>query len=111
MSFFRIYIYLKLKYFFFSIFKKDNNLKYKIQKKINIYTKKKFTVLTGQLRVGFFLVLDFLKKENPKKNEIIISSYNLPEMINICKNMKLKIIFPKLNDNIFISAEDLKKKN
>ena len=110
MSFFRIYIYLKLKYFFFSIFKKDNNLKYKIQKKINIYTKKKFTVLTGQLRVGFFLVLDFLKKENPKKNEIIISSYNLPEMINICKNMKLKIIFPKLNDNIFISAEDLKKK-
>ena len=31
-------------------------------------------------------------------------------MVNICKNLKLKIKFIKLNDNIFLSAEDLKKK-
>ncbi len=110
MSLFRIYIYLKIKYFFFSFFKKKKDYNLQIQKKINFYTRKKFTILTGQLRVGFYLVLDFLKIKYPKKNEIIINSYNLADMVNICKNMNLKIVFPKLNNNIFICSKDLKKK-
>ena len=31
-------------------------------------------------------------------------------MINVCKNLNLKPIFPKLNKNIFISENDLKKR-
>jgi len=65
--------------------------------------------LTGQLRVGFYLILNYLKEKNPKKNEIILNSYNLAEMANICKNLNLKIVFPKLNENLFISSADLKR--
>ena len=90
--------------------KNSKNSKNKIKKILNRYTQKKFTILTGQLRVGFYLVLSFLKKKYPKKKEIIINSYNLAEMINVCKNLNLKPIFPKLNKNIFISENDLKKR-
>ena len=31
-------------------------------------------------------------------------------MVNICQNLKLKIVFTKLNENIFISEKDLIKK-
>ena len=31
------------------------------------------------------------------KNEIIINSYNLVEMLNICKNLKLKSVFGRWN--------------
>ena len=63
----------------------------------------------GQLRVGFYLVLKYLKKNNPNKNEIIMNSYNLAEMVNICKSLGLKVIFPELNENIFLSSKDVKK--
>jgi len=110
MSFFRIYIYLKLKFFFSSIFFKEISTDEKIISSLRKYTTKQDSVLTGQLRVGFFLVLQYLKKKYPKKREIILNSYNLAEMVNICKNLKLKIKFIKLNKNIFLSSEDLKKK-
>ena len=43
-------------------------------------------------------VLNFLKKKNKaNKNEIIICAYNLPEMINIALNLKLKIKFCDLD--------------
>ena len=66
--------------------------------------------MTSQLRVGFILVLRYLKKKYPKRNQIILNSYNLAEMVNICKNLKLQIIFPNLNSNLFISDKNLKKK-
>ena len=72
-------------------------------------SKKKEVILTSQLRVGFILVLKYLKKKYPKKNQIILNSYNLAEMVNICKNLKLQIIFPNLNSNLFISDKNLKK--
>ena len=110
MSFFRIKIYLKFKYFILSFFLKQNSNKAKIIKKLNELTKKKSSILTSQLRVGFFLVLKYLKIKNPEKKEIILNSYNLAEMANICENLKLKIIYTKLNKNIFISEMDLIKK-
>ena len=110
MSFFRIYIYLKLKFFFLSIFNKVSSPEEKIKSLLNQYTKKKNSILTGQLRVGFFLVIKYLKQKYPQKKEIIVSSYNLAEMINICKNLNLKVKFTKLNENIFLDADDLKKK-
>ena len=110
MSFFRIYIYLKLKYFLLSLIQNKRKTQIKIQNLLNKYTQKKYTILTGQLRVGFYLILKYLKEKNPQKKEIILNSYNLAEMANICKNLNLKIVFPKLNENLFISSTDLKRK-
>ena len=31
-------------------------------------------------------------------------------MVNICKNLDLKIIYPELNSNLFFLEKDLKKK-
>ena len=110
MSYFRIYIYLKFKHFFLSLIQKKKKTQIKIQNLLNKYTQKNYTILTGQLRVGFYLVLNYLKEKNPQKKEIILNSYNLAEMANICKNLNLKIVFPKLNENLFISSTDLKRK-
>ena len=109
MSIFRIHIYLKIKYFLASFFISKKNLKKKNSLIINKVTRKKFTLFLGQLRVGFYLVLKYLKKNNPNKNEIIMNSYNLAEMVNICKSLGLKVIFPELNENIFLSSKDVKK--
>ena len=67
MSIFRIQIYLKVKYFFSFLlyFKKTLNKKNSLI--INKVTKKKYTLFLGQLRVGFYLVLKYLKKNNPNK--------------------------------------------
>ena len=86
MSYFRIYIYLKLKYFLLSLIQNKRKTQIKIQNLLNKYTQKKYTILTGQLRVGFYLILKYLKEKNPQKKEIILNSYNLAEMANICKN-------------------------
>lgn len=110
MSYFRINIYLQIKHFISSIFLNEPEVSSKITKIINKYTNKKYTVLTSQLRVGFYLLLKYLKQEFPQKNEIIISNYNLAEMINIPRNLNLKIVFAKSNENIFMFEKDLKKK-
>jgi len=110
MSYFRINIYLKIRHFILSILFDLPKPSQQIIKIINRYTNKKYTILTSQLRVGFYLILKYLKRESPKKNEIIISNYNLAEMINIPKNLNLKIVFTKSNENIFMLEKDLKKK-
>lgn len=110
MSHFRINIYLKIKYFLLSFFITKKLAEKRIARILKKYTKKNNTILTSQLRVGFYLLLKYLKKKYPEKNEIILNSYNLAEMVNICKSLKLKITFTKLNENIFISEKDLKKK-
>jgi len=109
-KYFRIYSYLKLLFFFKSFFFKAKNLESQIKKYITNNSGKKFFVLTSQLRSGFFILLKFLIKKNPKKNEIILSPFNLAEMVNIPRNLKLKIIFPKLKDNLFIDSHEVKKK-
>ena len=111
MSYFRINLYLPIKYFFLSFFISKKNLIQKINKKLEQLTEKKKIILTSQLRVGFILVLKYLKQKYPKKRQIIINSYNLAEMVNICKKLDLKIIYPELNRNLFFSQNDLKKKN
>ncbi len=111
MSYFRIYIYLSINNFLRSVLFPSNKQKEKkIEKIYNKITKKKYSFLTSQLRVGFVLVLKYLKKKFPAKNEVIVNSYNLAEMVNICHNFKLETVFTKLNKNIFISSKDLIKK-
>ena len=102
MSLFRINIYLTIKFFFLSFFISDNKKTKKIINYLSNKSKRKNILLTSQLRVGFILVLKYLKRLNPDKKEIIMSSYNLAEMVNICQNLNLKIVFPKLNENLFI---------
>ena len=110
MSYFRINLYLPIKYFLLSFIYSKKKILSKVKKKLQFFTNKKELILTSQLRVGFILILKYLKKINPNKNEIIISSYNLAEMANICKNFKLKIVYCELNNNLFLSKKDLKKK-
>ena len=62
MSIFRIQIYLKVKYFLASFFISKKTLNKKNSFFINKVTKKKYTLFLGQLRVGFYLVLKYLKK-------------------------------------------------
>jgi dTDP-4-amino-4,6-dideoxygalactose transaminase len=111
MSFFRIYIYLKIIDFIKSIvFPSNLSDEMSIKKTFNKITNKKNSILTSQLRVGFVLVLKYLKKKYPNKNEIIVNSYNLAEMVNICRDLNLKLIFTNLNKNIFLCDRDIKKK-
>ena len=109
MSCFRINLYLPLKYFVLSFFISKKNIKKKIKDKLRLISNKNDVIITSQLRVGFILILQYLKKKNPKKKEIIINSYNLAEMANICKNLNLKIIYPELNKNLFLSKKSLNK--
>ena len=113
MKIFRINLFLKFKDFLISLVKvliSSTNEK-KISKILKKNSKKKHATLISQCRVGLILILNFLKKKDPHKNEIIFSSYNLPAMINIAKQLKFKIIFSpiKINDGSF-DLEKLKKK-
>ena len=93
MKIFRIFIYLKLYLFVYYFLINKKKIKKDIYKNFKFITNKKFFIATSQLRVGFYLVLKYLKIIYPNKREIIISSYNLAEMVNICNNLKLKIIY------------------
>ena len=110
MSFFRINLYLSLKNFFLSFLSSDKRINQNITRFIKKLSGKKEVILTSQLRTGFILTLKHLKKKYPKKNEIILNSYNLAEMVNICKYLGLKIVFTNLNKNLFIDAQHVKKK-
>ena len=89
---FRIWLYLKFSNFFRSLFenkqieKRRKLIEYSILKQSN----KKYAVLSSQCRVAFFFILKFLRKKYDKK-EIIFCAYNLPEMVNIAKNLNLNI--------------------
>ena len=110
MKYFRINIYLKLKIYFFSFFLFKSKLEKEIAKLIQKNSNKKKFILTSQLRVGFLLLLKYLQFKYPEKNEIIFAPYNLPEMINIAKNLKYKTVFSDLNyTNGFYNFKHLKK--
>ena len=109
---FRIWLYLKFSSFFSNFFlRKDLNKKKDFIKKIlSKQSKKKYSFLFSQCRVGFLFILKFLKKKN-KKREIIFCSYNLPEMVNIATNLKLKVQFCDLNyETGSIDLKQLKRK-
>ena len=106
---FRINLFLRFKDFLASLVKilflrTDQK---KIDDILKKNSRKKHSVLISQCRVGLILILNFFKKKKPNKNEIIFSSYNLPAMINVAKQLKFKIIFSqiKITDGSF----DLKR--
>ena len=108
---FRIWIYLSLSNFFFGLFPRSKIEKTKalIKNSISKQSNKKFTALFSQCRVALFFILKFLKKKSDKR-EIIFCAYNLPEMVNIAENLKLKIKFCDLTYKTgFIDLNQLKK--
>ena len=109
---FRINIYLSVLVFIKSIFFSYSLKKDKLSKDIlKNSSKKKHVLFTSLCRVSFMLILMFLKKKFPKKNEIIMTAYNLPEMINVARNLKYKIVFCDIDYNTgFINLKDIKKK-
>ena len=70
MNYFRIKIYLYFFDFFKSLFISNIENK-KIEELIIQTSKKKNFILTSQLRVGFLILLQYLKKRFPKKKQII----------------------------------------
>ena len=111
MKYFRINIYLKIKHYLFSFFIKENNFKKNLDHAFKKSVQKKYFIFTSQLRVAFLILLKYLKFKFPEKNEIIFSSYNLAEMVNVSKNLNYKIKFCDLDyDTGFFNIKDLKKK-
>jgi len=71
---FRINIYLSILNFLKSFFISDPKIK-KIEKFINKTSGKRGFVLTSQLRVGFLILLKYLKKKFPKKKRNYFSTF------------------------------------
>jgi dTDP-4-amino-4,6-dideoxygalactose transaminase len=110
MNFFRINIFLTTFVYFKSFFFLSLDIDKKISNQINKTSNKKYFVITSQLRLGFILLLKYLKNKFQKK-EIIFISYNIAEMINVAKNLNFKIKFLNINHkNHFFEINDLKKK-
>mgnify|MGYP001393852375 CR=1 FL=1 len=108
---FRIHIYLNflkfIKAFFF--YRKRSFLKSKISQIISSQSKKQKLIFSSQCRVSFLFLLKYLKQKKKLKNEIIFSSYNLPEMVNVAKNLNFKVRYCDLNfENGFIDVNKLK---
>ncbi len=111
---FRIWIYLSIKNFYLALISFGKNLekirfiKNYIQKQSN----KNNVFLFSQCRVGFLFLLNFLIEKNKnKKNEVIICAYNLPEMVNIAVNLKLKVKFCDLDHQTgIIDLAEVKRK-
>ena len=94
MKFFRIHIYLGIKSFFKSLipFLKNRNWENEIKKILLENSNKSNVILTSQCRISFLIVLKYLKEKLSSKDEIIFLAYNLPEMLNVAKNLNFKIV-------------------
>ena len=104
----RLHIYLSVITFFKSIFIRKNNYQFiDSLKKLLGYN---YVFPTSMCRVGFLIILEYLKINNPNKNEIIIFSYNLKEMIDIPRILGFKIILIDINMEGFVNLEILKEK-
>ena len=107
---FRIHIYLNFLKFIKAIFiyKNRDFLKSKISNILLSQTKKHKLIFSSQCRISFLYLLKYLRQKNHSKNEIIFSSYNLPEMVNVAKNLNFKIKYCDLNPiNGFIDIKSL----
>ncbi len=96
MSYFRINIYLSFIDFLKSFFVSSIDDQ-KIEKSIIKTSQKTNFILTSQLRVGFLILLKYLRKKFPEKKQIIFQPFNLPEMINVAENLGYKTNFVEQN--------------
>ena len=110
--YFRIFNYLKLKIFFLAFFKKNKTkINLFISRKLTENVKKKFIIFTSYGRVSLILILNFLKSKQPLKKEIIVSPYNLPEVVNVIKRLNFNVIYCDINYNTgFYDLANLRRK-
>ena len=109
MRIFRIKIYLYFFTFIYVFFEKkikESALSFYFRQRIN----KRFYFYTSQLRSSFLILLLYLKEKYKNKNEILICSYNLKEMVNIAYQLRYKIIFYDIGVNGTPSIDEIKKK-
>ena len=106
----RIKIYLKIKFLIKSFFTNYKKSQRNIENAIKLKLNKRYIYLTGMCRTGFIIVLDYLKDKSPNKNEIIMCSYNLQEMVDIArlKNFNLKLLDVNM-ENCIMDIENIKK--
>jgi len=110
MKFFRINLYLSFYNFVKSFFISSIQDKL-INKFFKEVTKKNYFFYTSQLRSSFLLVLLYLKSKFKYKNEILMSAYNLKEMVNIPTQLKMKPVFYDLDPQIGSALiSDIEKK-
>ena len=109
---FRINLYLSIKIFLKSLFSSYSKVKEnKGQKILKNLSNKKYLLFTPLCRVSFMLILMFLKSKYKDRNEIILSPYNLPEMINVANNLRYKIIYSDIDYTTgFFDIKKLSKK-
>ena len=109
---FRINLYLSVKFFLKSLFSSYSKVKEnKGQKILKNLSSKKYLLFTPLCRVSFMLILMFLKSKYKDRNEIILSPYNLPEMINVANNLRYKIIYSDIDYTTgFFDIKKLSKK-
>ena len=89
----RVRIYLTTIQIIKSIFSSHSKSKKYIEEILKNKLKKKNIFFSGMCRTSYMIILDYLRKTNPEKNEIILCSYNLPEMVNLTLLKKYKIRF------------------
>ena len=105
----RVYIYLKFTHLFKSFFSNFESSKLKVEKKFKDQTKKKYLEFFGMCRTSFLVTLEYLKNKNPDKNELIICSYNLEEMVDIARLCDFKIKMIDINSETGVM--DMKRLN
>lgn len=99
---------MTLKHLIFAFFKDVKKSKNKIESILKTKLEKKNLIFTGMCRSAFIIILDYLKESFPKKNEIIVCSYNLKEMIDVARLKKFKIKFIDIErQNGLINLEKL----
>ena len=107
----RVYIYLKIKTLLLSLFSGKYSSKENISKTLRKMTDKKYIAYFGMCRSCLIVFLEFLKEKRPKKNEIIVCSYNLKEMIEIIKNYNFNVNLIDIElDNALMDISSIKKK-
>jgi dTDP-4-amino-4,6-dideoxygalactose transaminase len=91
-----------------SLFKRKN--KKQIEKKVKKITNSKYIILTNFGRTALYLILLSLKKNNKLKDEVLVSSYNYHEVINMIIYAGLKPVFYDLEKNTLNACnKDIKK--
>ena len=106
----RVKIYMKISNFIKAFFKSYSKSKLNVENIIKNKLERKYVHLTGMCRTGLIIILDYLKEKDQSKNEILVCSYNLKEMIDIIRLRNFKIKFLDINvDNGIITLDDIKK--
>ncbi len=87
----RVKIYLKFNIMLKALFSNYKKSKLELSNKLKKNLNKDYIEFFGMCRTSFIVILEYIKRKLPHKNEIIICSYNLEEMVDIAKLYKFNV--------------------